>query len=758
MIEAFILLDLIGALALGLLMLVRKRHAEHWRRNLACYELRFPRGLEPTKVAAFFNGLSGLAGSRWERAIRPQAVILELSATADGIRHHLLVPEGEAGFVLATLRAALPGVTATPVKDDKPVWPVAAAGLALSNLHRPLAVDRSAEISTAILAAVQPLREGERVVVQWVVSPAGPVAPVQAASASHEERPLLARLAETAIGAGQGLEGEDLKLARAKQSSALFGATGRVGVVAEEPGRARRLLGQVLGAHHAANAPGVHLFRRRLASLAVGGALAERRLPVVHHSCIFNAAELGALAAFPVGKTSLPGLRLAGCRQLAPSSDIPAGGRVLGVATFPGSERPLALSVTDSLRHLHVIGPTGVGKSTLLTGLIAQDMAAGRGVVVIDPKGDLVADVLDRVPPSRTGDVIVLDPADDERPVGLNLLAGTADSRELVVDQVVGIFHSLYSAFWGPRTDDILRAALLTLVGVPGMTLAEVPLLLSDPGFRRRLVARVDDPIALGPFWGWFEGLSDGERTQAIGPIMNKLRAITLRRRLRNVLGQADPRLDFDRVLSERRILLVPLAKGLLGEEAAALVGSLVVARLWQAVQGRAGRPASERHATFAYIDEAQDFLRLPTDISDILAQSRALGLGLSLSHQHLGQLPPALRAAILANCRSRVIFQCSAADAASFAKELAPHVEAADLQGLDAYQVVMSLSTGTRVAPPVTGRTELPPPATGMAAAAREQSRQHYGRDRAEVEAALRARHGERPGTAVVGRGEVSS
>jgi len=198
---------------------------------------------------------------------------------------------------------------------------------------------------------------------------------------------------------------------------------------------------------------------------------------------------LGALAAFPVGKTSLPGLRLAGCRQLAPSSDIPAGGRVLGQATFPGSERALALSVTDSLRHLHVIGPTGVGKSTLLTGLIAQDMAAGRGVAVIDPKGDLARDVLDQVPASRVGDVIILDPADEERPVGLNLLAGTAESRELVVDQVVGIFHSLYSAFWGPRTDDILWAALLTLVGVPGMTLAEVPLLLSDPGFRRRLVA-----------------------------------------------------------------------------------------------------------------------------------------------------------------------------------------------------------------------------------------------------------------------------
>jgi hypothetical protein len=337
MIEAFILLDLVGALVLGTLLVARERNAERWRRDLARYELRFPRGLEPAKVAAFFNGLSGLAGSRWERAIRPQGLVFELSADVDGIRHWVFMPADDVGFVLATLRAALPGVTAMPVEDDEPVRPTAAAGLGLSNLHRPLAVERSADISTAILAAVQPLGAGERVVVQWTISPAGPVAPVQAVSASHTGRPLLARLVELAIGGGVGLEGDDLKLARAKQTSALFAATGRVGVVAAEAGRARRLLGQVLGAHHAANAPGVHLFRRRLLDPLVGEALAGRQLPIAHHSCILNAAELGALAAFPVGKTSLPGLRLAGCRQLAPASDIPAGGRVLGTATFPGT-------------------------------------------------------------------------------------------------------------------------------------------------------------------------------------------------------------------------------------------------------------------------------------------------------------------------------------------------------------------------------------------------------------------------------------
>jgi hypothetical protein len=411
-------------------------------------------------------------------------------------------------------------------------------------------------------------------------------------------------------------------------------------------------------------------------------------------------------------------------------------------------ERPLALSLPDSLRHLHVIGPTGTGKSTLLLGLITQDMEAWRGVVVVDPKGDLVADVLDRVPAGRTGDVVILDPADDERPVGMNVLARPGDSPELVADQVVSIFHDLYRDSWGPRTDDILRAALLTLTGVPGMTLAEVPLLLTDPGFRRPLVGRVNDPVALGPFWGWYDGLSDGERTQAIGPVMNKLRTFLLRRRLRNILGQADPVFDFDQALAGRAIVLVPLAKGLLGEEAAALLGSLVVTRLWQAVQARASMAAADRPLTFAYIDEFQDYQHLPAGVESILAQARSLGLGLTLAHQHLGQLPPSVREAVLANARSRVIFQAAASDAHALARELAPRVSAADLQGLGRYEVVASLSAGGQVASPVTGATLPAPAATGQAAVVRLRSRGYYGTRRAEVEAAIDTRHTGRQGS----------
>jgi len=610
-----------------------------------------------------------------------------------------------------------------------------AGELAISHRQRPLATDQPAAVSGAILASLQPLEQGEQMQLQWVATPTAP------ASAEASSWRGLWELLGLAPRRGQAVR-NDAKAAQAKRSTPIFQVAGRLGVVAARPERARQLLRGLSSAFHLANGPGVHLYRRRLPSRLSAWRLQRRAVTIVDYPCPLNARELAMLVGFPLGSPHLPGLQLGGCRPLAPSADIPSSGRVVARASFPGAERDLALSVTDSLAHLHVLGPTGTGKSTLLLNLIARDMQAGHGVVVIDPTGDLVSDALDRVPADRVEQVTVLDPTDDPV-VGLNVLAAAHQRPELVVEQVVSLFHSLYRASWGPRTDDILRSALLTLVAAPmPVTLCEVPLLLTDPGFRRRLVSRLDEPIALEPFWGWYEGLSPAERAQAIGPVSNKLRAFLLRRRLRNVLGQAEPPLDFDRVLAEQRILLVSLPKGLLGEEAAALIGSLVVAQLWQAVQRRAALDPHDRHPVFAYIDEVQDFLHLENDVGNFLAQARKLGLGLTLAHQHLGQLSPALRQGVLANARSRVVFQLAAADAQVVAKEWAPHISAEDLRALGPREVVVALVTGARVAPPATAVTPPAPPVTGQGSVARAASRRRYGQDSAAVEAAIRARH----------------
>lgn len=250
-------------------------------------------------------------------------------------------------------------------------------------------------------------------------------------------------------------------------------------------------------------------------------------------------------------------------------------------------------------------------------------------------------------------------------------------------------------------------------------------------------MGRVNDPIGLGPFLSWYENLSEGERAQVTGPLMNKVRPVLLRRRVRNMISQAEPTWRIEDVLNRQRILLVSLAKGELGAEAAALVGSIVVALLWQGIQRRA-----IRIPVMVMIDEFQDVLHLPQDLASVLAQARGFGVGLHLAHQHLGQLDPRMKAAVLANARSCVAFQSAAEDAATLARRLGGGLTATDFLALPAREAYVSVCEGGANLPPARIRTSPPPPALGSAERVRARSREQYGRRREDVEAAILARH----------------
>ncbi len=219
----------------------------------------------------------------------------------------------------------------------------------------------------------------------------------------------------------------------------------------------------------------------------------------------------------------------------------------------------------DARQHLHVLGPTGVGKSTLIAQLVLADFRERRGAVVIDPKGDLIEDVLARIPEGREDDIDLLDPL-DAAPLTMNMLDNP--DRDLGVDQLVAIFRRVFERDWGPRTDDIFRATLLTLTanGRPA-TLADVPQLLSDPAWQARLLAQIDDPVGLGPFWAWYQGLSEAQRSNSTGPLLNKLRVFLLRKPVRAIVSGTTTTLDIARCIDTGRLLLARLPKGTLGED-----------------------------------------------------------------------------------------------------------------------------------------------------------------------------------------------
>ncbi|GLY71676.1 helicase HerA domain-containing protein [Amycolatopsis taiwanensis] len=453
-----------------------------------------------------------------------------------------------------------------------------------------------------------------------------------------------------------------------------------------------------------------HYTRRRLRR--PGPVLIERRLG---KGDLLSVGELAAIAHLPTDE-AIPGVQRAGAKAIAPPPGIATPGpqaKPIGV-TDTGQQRPVALRVPDARHHLHVIGATGSGKSTLLGNMILADAEAGRGIVLIDPKGDLVTDVLSRLPRSAGERVVLFDADSKSRPPCLNPLDG--GETDLTVDNLVSVFRRVYSAFWGPRTDDVMRAACLTLRTQEGVaTLADLPKLLADAAFRSRVTAGVTDPVLCG-FWSWYAELTDSARSQVISPLMNKLRAFLLRPFVRDAIAGGRSTVDMSRVL-DGGICLVRIPKGSLGEETTRLVGSLVVARTWQATTGRARIPQRQRCDASLVIDECHNFLNLPYPIEDMLAEARGFRVAMTLAHQHLGQLPRELREGMSTNARSKIFFNASPEDARELSRHTTPRLSDHDLAHLGAYHAAVRLVLNGEEAQPFTMHTQpLPRPIPGRA------------------------------------------
>lgn len=459
-----------------------------------------------------------------------------------------------------------------------------------------------------------------------------------------------------------------------------------------------------------------------------------------HYPLRLSVKELAAFLLLPIGEEELPGTPGLHPKLILPPAWYKSptnlqNDRCFALSMEAVSPKKLSISVRDSLSHLHIAGPTGSGKSTAMLHLILADIKAGRSVLVIDPKADLVNDILSRIPEQRADDVIVIDPS-DPCPVGFNPLGfKNYGNPALVADTVLGVLKEIWSDSWGVRIQDVLSAALLTLVETENTTLLWLPALLTDDNFRHSITSKVKDKVALRPFWEQFDALSDSSRRLQTEPILNKIRQFLFRPGLRNVLGQAKPKFDLADLFYKRRIVLVPLNKGIIGSESARLLGSLIVGLTWTLALSRAKLPPERRHPVEMYIDELQDYLSLPTDLSDALAQARGLGLGLTLAHQYFDQLPPNIRSGINANTRSKIFFGLNSTDAKA-AAAMAPELTAEDFMMQPRYQVYASFQSGGRSTGWVQGRTLPPPPALRDASELKAMSQKIYGIPSGQVEA----------------------
>ena len=449
--------------------------------------------------------------------------------------------------------------------------------------------------------------------------------------------------------------------------------------------------------------------------------------------------ETACFMLLPAGEEDLPGTP-----GLHPKLMLPP--KWYKEPTFASSDRSFAvslgsekkrLSITpkDALEHTVFLGPTGAGKSTAMQSLILSDIRAGRSVLVIDPKADLVTDILARIPDERKDDVVVIDPS-DPCPVGFNPLSYDQDPT-LTADSILAVFQELFSQNWGIRSADILSGALLTLAKVKGSNLLWLPPLLTDAAFRKKIVSKIHDPVSLEPYWRHFDEMKDTERRTEIAPVLNKLRQITYRPGLRNVLGQSEPKFSLTDLFFKRKIVLVPLNRGMIGAESARLLGSLIVGLTWSLALSRASIPPEKRHMVSIYIDELQDYLSLPTSFSDALAQARGLGVAYTVAHQYRGQLPPDIKAGIDANCRNKIIFGLNSDDAKDMAEE-SPDLLPLDFMTLPRYQIYTTFQSGGRSTGWISGQTLPPSDPLRMAAEYKAESMKRYGVPAEKTEAQL--------------------
>ncbi|MGW4842754.1 type IV secretory system conjugative DNA transfer family protein [Nocardia brasiliensis] len=669
----------------------------------------------------------------WAAQIHAPQLILEARADASGVEYLIGSQLRHAQPIRRSIEQLVRDSVVTSFDPADRTDVSTARRLKVTTVTRMIEPSDSVASHRAILSALTSVRRNERLVIQVILGPRRrPTLPPPEPTKDPQtvtSKVLHGILTDRRPDARQALS--------RKLGHHGFEVVVRLGVHAGTSERRRALLLGLAAALSTVEAAGVHL---RLANEKADRINTPRSswslfMPSQH----LSVPEVGHLVAWPVSDqdTTFPGQPPRHPKPVRPTAAAQGGERILATANAPGTDGTIGYDVVDSMRHLWVMGPSGVGKSSLFLNLIVQDMEAGRPVVVIEPK-DLVANVLARIPESRKDDVVLLDPLDCA-PIGINPLDGKHRGRrtpEIVADSLFSMFRSIYGDSLGHRSADILRNSLEVLAHRDDASLVMLPLLLTNPSFRRSLTQQVirDDPYAAGPFWQWFDGLSPEATASIIAPLSNKLRPL-MSKQLRAVLAQRNPKFNIRQVLNENKILLVQLQKGVIGPESAQLLSAAVLYELWQAILERAGTPEKSRTETMVYVDEVQEFLRFSDDLSEALAMARSLKAGFHLAHQHQAQLPKPMLEAFRNNARSKVFYQLQpgdARDAAAGQSVVAPE----DFTQLPAYGVYISLIRDNSTQPWSSGVTLPPPPETSDPEDIRRLSRDRYGQPLDEIEA----------------------
>ncbi|MGB9743505.1 MAG: CxxC-x17-CxxC domain-containing protein [Minisyncoccales bacterium] len=361
------------------------------------------------------------------------------------------------------------------------------------------------------------------------------------------------------------------------------------------------------------------------------------------------------------------------------------------VTTFRNQRKKFGIKLDDRRRHFYVIGKTGMGKTVLLKNMAIQDIQQGAGIGFIDPHGEAAEELLDFIPSNRINDVIYFNPSDIDYPIAFNIMENVnVEQRHLVAAGLMGVFKKIWPDVWSARMEYILNNSILALLEYPNSTLLGINRMLADPEYRKKVVDKVTDPVVKSFWTQEFARYTQRYEVEATAAIQNKVGQFISNPLIRNIIGQVTSTIDIRKIMDEKKILIVNLSKGKIGEENSRLLGALLITKLQLATMSRADIPEEKREDFFLYVDEFQNFAT--ESFANILSEARKYRLSLILGHQYIAQMDEKVRDAVFGNIGTIVVFRVGAEDAEFLEKEFAPEFTATDLVNLPKYNICLKL------------------------------------------------------------------
>ncbi|WMM74489.1 type IV secretory system conjugative DNA transfer family protein [Rhodococcus pyridinivorans] len=684
----------------------------------------FPTPLKEDRLAAWLRSTAQTIKGAGRYYGIP-TIVLEVVASPEGIHHLIRLPKGKGTYLINQLRASIPGIECVQITEESTYQFTTGAELKMHNRARKLVVADVTDFANRVLASMQGVsEEGDQLVLQWIITHA-------------KSRPVSTNgpLAGTNVSLWGALMGNTAASAQevadrqAKQTDQMFLATGRIGARSNDLDRAQWLVANVVDAL-TSEAGAAYFKPKPVEPTKLSRQMEFAETPLLM-SAELSTTELMSVMAWPLGSPKIAGLASGLVPHMPVPSSVPSEGIVLGYSTMPGPKRLVAIDETALTTHVYVGGGSGVGKTTLFVNMYRQAVERKHGAIVIEYAGNMIRRSLNQVPPDRLDDVVVLDFGDTSRSVPLNILQ--LGPPDVIASQLSALFEMMFPENKSIYAEKLLTHIIPALQAVPDATIADIPIVANPQGpAQKRWVAHIigqqKDPMIKRFLESWM-GKDDKERTRDTQGFDNRIWKLLTPLETRYPLTQEGLAFNPKDIIENNRLLFVDFAG--ISEQAASLIGSLLVSSLW-----RAARTVRAERSNLMFIDEFQYFSRLNGDFEDMLAVARQRNLGLVLATQYIERLPTTTQDAIAANARTKIVFQSSPKSARLHRTDFAdPSIPQEHFQNLQRYDALARINTPNGMSKPLTMHTFDDPEGYDLASHAIELSRSKYGGDPSTIE-----------------------